>query len=623
LNAWLSIFAVVCIRCCFASTTSNNHAHWLAKPLSIALHTQRCQTVIAQLPKPIKRIFIFGLNFYSEYPFPAMLPLTHVSNSYRQSLHDACKEQPSKRKHLCCARNKRMFPCEAGVALSISAVRFLSLHRDSVSMPEPDYDVIVAGGGMAGLITAASIAVFSKQNFRILVVDRNLESEPGKKTGSGWICGDAVSKNSVDYLSQNTGITYGKPELEHNVEGIYVYSPDHRTKVLFEGKGYILNRKLLPRRQVEDAKKRGVEFQHGVFLERLISNDGWVSGVVGRMKSGEVFKKTARMVVDATGSVSLLRMNLPVKSKIQREIDKDDLESTGRYIYEFERGGDDPSYFDPKYAIIHLDQYLAPGGYAWTFPKGENKVNVGLGYQKRALDQRNKTFGKSQGLQELIDEYVASNPVIKNPRLSTSEADRGNEKGNWQVPVRRPNDCMVANGYALVGDAAWMPRPIDAGGIGPSIYGSVILGRCVAEALESNDVSENGLWKYNVEYMRHYGFRMASFEVLRRYLQTLPNSDIDFGMRYFLSEEDIALITRREHPRFRNVDLLNPSFIRRVLEKPTLARGLKYTSDKSERLIAHNQEYPEKPELFESWQKKLLAELQETYSKFGLVKQFE
>lgn len=483
-------------------------------------------------------------------------------------------------------------------------------------MAEPDFDVIVAGGGMAGLLTATSVAKFSNQRYRILVVDRNTEDEPAKKTSSGWICGDAVSKNSMDYLYRETGISYTPKELEHNVEGVLVYSPDHGTKVLFEGKGYVVNRKLLPRKQVEDAKRLGVEFHYGVSLERLTSDDGRVTGVVGRTKSGEVYKKTAKVVVDATGSVSLLRIHLPIQSKIQREIDKDDLETTGRYIYEFEPGVEDSTYFDPKYAIIHLDQYLAPGGYSWTFPKGESKVNIGLGVQKSALAKRNQRHGKNDTLQSLIDEYVRSNKAIKNPRPSTSESDAGNQKGSWQVPVRRPNDCMVANGYAVVGDAAWMPRPIDAGGIGPAIYGSVILGKTVAKALDAGDTSEAGLWDYNTEFMRNYGYQMASFEVLRRYLQTLPNEDIDFGMRYFLSEEDINLITHRKHPKFRNVALLNPSFVRRVMEKPGLARGLKFTSDVSERLIQHNSNYPDSPAGFEEWQKQLLTTLNEAFTKF-------
>ncbi|MEM3670174.1 MAG: NAD(P)/FAD-dependent oxidoreductase [Thermoprotei archaeon] len=483
-------------------------------------------------------------------------------------------------------------------------------------MTNPDYDVIVAGGGMSGLLTATSIAKFSNQAYSILVVDRNAETEPAKKTSSGWICGDAVSKNSVDFLYRETGISYTPKELEHQVEGVLVYSPDHSTKVLFEGKGYVINRKLLPLKQVQDALKLGVQFAYGVSLERLLSEDGKITGVVGRTQKGEVFKKTAKVVVDATGCVSLLRMHLPINSKIQKEIDKDDLESTGRYIYEFEPGVEDPTYFDPKYAIIHLDQYLAPGGYSWTFPKGERKVNIGLGVQKSALAKRNAKHGLNDNLQSLIDKYVSSNKAIKNPKLSVSASDAGNAKGSWQVPVRRPNDCMVANGYALVGDAAWMPRPIDAGGIGPAIYGSVILGKTVAKALEAGDTSEEGLWEYNCEYMKNYGYQMASFEVLRRYLQTLSNDEIDYGMKYFLSEEDISLITHRKHPRFRNVSLLNPVFLSKVLERPALARGLKYTSDKSERLIAHNASYPERPSGFEEWRKTLLKELSEAYSKF-------
>ena len=37
----------------------------------------------------------------------------------------------------------------------------------------PDYDVIIAGGGMAGLVTAASIGYHSKGKARTLVIDRN------------------------------------------------------------------------------------------------------------------------------------------------------------------------------------------------------------------------------------------------------------------------------------------------------------------------------------------------------------------------------------------------------------------------------------------------------------------
>jgi digeranylgeranylglycerophospholipid reductase len=484
-------------------------------------------------------------------------------------------------------------------------------------MSHYDYDVIVAGGGMSGLITAAAIGVYSKQSARVLVVDRNPPAEPGKKTINGWTCGDAVSKRSVDYLANNVGIKYGKPELEHPVEGVLVYSPDHETKVLFEGEGFILNRKILPRRQVDDAKKVGVEFAFNVACDRLYTEDGFVRGVIGRnLADGSPFKKTAKMVVDAAGNATKLRSNLPINSKIELNIDRDDLESTGRYIYDFDLGEEDPTWFDSRYALIHLDQYIACGGYGWVFPKGKNKVNIGLGVQKKALDMRNAKFGKKDGLQDLIDQYVKMNKAIKNPVQSPDPEDQGNTKGSWQVSVRRQNDCLVANGYAMVGDAAWMARPIDAGGIGPAIYASVMLGRVVAHAIEANDTSEEMLWQYNLDYVKNHGYQMASFEVLRRYLQTLSNEQISYGMKYFLSEEDISSIVNREHPRFSKLRLLNPAMMMRIAKEPKLASGLKHTADVSEELIAHNMNYPERPNGFDSWKKKLMSLFTEAFSKF-------
>jgi len=243
----------------------------------------------------------------------------------------------------------------------------------------PDYDIIIAGGGLAGMIVASSAAYYSNQTLRILVIDRNLPPELGKKTVSGWICGDAVGKKSVDFMTSRIGITWDSPEIEHPVKGVVAYSPNHETSVSFDGEGYILNRKLLPQKQLKDVLRLGVEMKYNVALRNLLIEDGAVIGVEGEdMENKSPIRKTSKMVVDCTGVTSVLRTNLPIRSFIQRRIDRDDLEATGRYIYSFERGKEDETFFDPDYCIIHLDQRLAPGGYAWVFPKGTNKVNVGL-----------------------------------------------------------------------------------------------------------------------------------------------------------------------------------------------------------------------------------------------------
>ena len=157
-----------------------------------------------------------------------------------------------------------------------------------------DYDVIVAGGGMTGLITATTIAKYTNQTMKILVIDRNEEINPARKNISGWTCGDAVSKRSIDFYSKEVGITYDYPELEHKVKGVIAFAPDRKTKVSFDGEGYVLNRKLLGLRQVEDAKKLGVEFSFETESDKLVLENGFITGVEILDKDKQIGRASCR-----------------------------------------------------------------------------------------------------------------------------------------------------------------------------------------------------------------------------------------------------------------------------------------------------------------------------------------
>jgi len=478
-----------------------------------------------------------------------------------------------------------------------------------------DYDIIVAGGGLAGLIVASSAAYYSRQSIRILVVDRNDISQLGKKTVSGWVCGDAVGKNTVDYMSDRIKIKWGYPEIEHPVKGVMAYSPDHETGISFDGEGYILNRRLLPQRQFTDAVKMGVEVKDRIALRSLVVEGNSVVGVEGDdLENKTIFRKTAKLVIDCTGVTSVLRTNLQVKSFIQRRIDRYDLEATGRYIYDFDLAQDDKTYFDPDYCIIHLDQRLAPGGYAWVFPKGRSKVNIGLGVQQKAFEARNKEMGVHPDLKTLIDEYVQMNPAIENPRIANGTEDDGNGWGTWQVSVRRQNDCLVANGYMLVGDSAWMPKPLDAGGIGPAIIAATIAGKDAVEALQAGDTSEKGLWQYNKHFINDYGYKTPGLEVFRRMLQALTNEQINYGMKHFLSKMDIDKITLGEHPEFSTVDKVG-MIIRSAMNRE-LAEDLRFCAEMNKVLTQHYYNYPDAPEGFPDWNKKLQGHLVEAFAKY-------
>ena len=481
-----------------------------------------------------------------------------------------------------------------------------------------DYDIIVAGGGLAGMIVASSAAYYSKQSLKILVVDRNASPQLGKKTISGWVCGDAVGKNSVDYMTSRIGIKWQNPEIEHPVKGVIAFSPDHETSISFDGEGYILNRKVLPQKQLNDALNAGIEIKYNLALRNVLTDNGNVIGVEGEdLETKSPFKKTSKIVVDCTGVTSVLRTNLPINSHIQKKINRDDLEATGRYIYNFQNEVEDNTFFDPDYCLIHLDQNIAPGGYAWVFPKGKSKVNVGLGVQQKAMEEHNRKQGQRKDLKTKIDDYVRLNPVIKNPQIADGESDDGNSWGTWQVSVRRQNDCLVANGYMLVGDSAWMPKPLDAGGIGPAIIAATIAGKDAVQSIQANDYSEESLWQYNLDFVDAYGYKTAGLEVFRRLLQKLSNDQINFGMKHFLSKLDIENITNGEHPEFGMVDKLN-MFIHGAINK-SLAEDLKQTADVNKKLVVHYHNYPKVSNDFPEWQIGLSKLMSDAFVKLGCV----
>ena len=110
---------------------------------------------------------------------------------------------------------------------------------------------------------------------------------------------------------------------------------------------------------------------------------------------------------------------------------------------------------------------------------------------------------------------------------------------------------------------------------------------------------------------------MASFEILRRFLQIVLNEKISYGMKHFLSADDVEKITSREHPSFDKVNMFNPLMLYKILTHWNLAKELRYTATKSNALVTHSQNYPESPESFPEWQNKLHLLLNHAYSRFS------
>ncbi len=471
-----------------------------------------------------------------------------------------------------------------------------------------NYDVIVAGAGIAGSLAAAAAA---EGGSKVLMLDRNDTLEVGKKTNWGWVCGDAVAKSHVDFVTKEIGLKFDYPELDVKVDGVYAFSPDMEHKFMFEGEGFILNRPVFARKLAEYAVKSGAEYRSKFEVGGPLIKDGAVVGIFGRNEKNEQMEIGAKLVVDALGVASMLRRRLPENPYIGKDVSTDDIESTGRYIVSFESEREDLRYYDPKNALIHLNQELAPGGYGWVFPKKGKRVNIGLGVEKKSLEIRNQKMGRKDTLHMLIDDYIKWNKILKTKDLDNADS---NGKGYWSVPVRRQFDSLVYPGYLGAGDSMAMPNPISAGGIGPALVSGIVAGKTAAEAISEGRYGFESIWKYNVRYNALYGNKTAGMETFRVYLQSLNNNLLNYGMAHFITEEEAVEISYGRIPKL----TLAGTFMKVLsgIANIDAFRNLVYTVNKMKRLNEIYGGYPESPGAFQKWKEIVDAEMRDVKTRF-------
>jgi len=471
-----------------------------------------------------------------------------------------------------------------------------------------NYDIVVAGGGLSGNVAAAMAA---RAGARVIILDRNNPENVGRKTISGWVCGDAVAGSHIDYITKKLGVSFGSPELDREVDGVYAISPDLSTRFKFDGVGYTLDRPEFEAKLLNIALKAGADYEPLFEVDGPIVESNKVVGVYGRDRNKTEVRIRSKVVIDALGISTVIRRKLPENPYVDRTVDIDDIESTGRYIYEFELDHEDLSYYDPDNALIHLNNELAPGGYGWVFPKSGNKINIGLGVQKTSLEIRNRALGRSDNLQSLIDQYVKWNPVLKNLKLFNKN---NNGKGNWSVAVRRQMESLVFDGYLGAGDSMAMPNPISAGGIGPALISGVLAGENAAIAVENRDASVRGMWKYNLEFNEAYGKKTAGMEIFRIYLQSLNNKILNYGMNKFLTTKEASDITLGLVPELSLASKFK--FVLKGASNIAAFRNLVYVMSKMKEMNSIYENYPKTPDDFAKFKRTIKENIEEAKIRF-------
>lgn len=337
------------------------------------------------------------------------------------------------------------------------------------------FDVVVVGGGVAGLSAGLSAASGGAET---LVVERK------KEVGASIRCGEflpslaQIKRLMPDAKSiESFYKLLSKDAVCNTTKGIRVFSPKNR-QYEFSFDGLVLRRDLFERSIASEAEKAGAAIQTATTAE-AVKNDGNVTKISLRNKNDTVFVR-AKLVIGADGFPS--KVNGLISPGIQSR-------SEGGMALCVQHKVNNAK-LDDNIVELYFGKKCAPGGYAWIIPKGGEKANVGVGVRLSLLKQGHSavdylnTFVKEHSVASLHFAGARFEPLIGKTLF---------------VGGLVPN--VYGNRALLSGDAAGTLVAVNGSGIPTALVSGHIAGETASQHLKE----ECELSLYSIDLRREIG----------------------------------------------------------------------------------------------------------------------
>ena len=344
----------------------------------------------------------------------------------------------------------------------------------------PDYDVIVAGGSVSGLLAAREVAA---AGLTVAVLEEDSE------IGTPEHCGGLVSIAGI----RNLGLVPDASAVENTkIARAKILSPSNGFEISAEKqKVMVLDRRAFDKQIAFQAQKLGAEIKVKCAM-RSFSKDG--TGYI--VKTSEV-DFTCDYFLDARGVASIIARNREgILQSAQYEV----------YAPWIER--------DTIEVVFDSQRY--PGFFAWIIPTAEGSGKVGVA---------GRGINAASTLQSYIEEK-GKHSVVR--------------KVYAPIWVNGPMENFVSDRTVIVGDAAGQSKPTTAGGIYTCGMGGLLAGRAVTEAARKND--DKLLLQYEKNWLSMFGAEFEKMLLARKLLERLDNKAID-GLFSAISPEKLEEVS--------------------------------------------------------------------------------
>ena len=294
-----------------------------------------------------------------------------------------------------------------------------------------EYDVVIAGGSISGLITAREIA---KKGHSVLVL------EEGFEVGTPDHCGGLVSKSGLNDL----GIEPTQKTFDSMINSALIFSPSGKQIEIHSKKQQVVvvNRRELDKQVALQAQQAGAEIRVKTSFKEKTKR-----GV--RTSADDI---NCKILVDCRGVGALINNQRDgVLLSAQYEVYADWI-TDGR-------------------VEVYFDQIKYPGFFAWIIPSGNGIGKVGIAGKEINVSNMMEQFLRNKGKYSTIRKIFA--PV-------------------W---IKGPIKNFVSDNIVIAGDAAGQSKPTTAGGIYSCGMGGLLAGNAITKYLETNEYLQLGQYQ--------------------------------------------------------------------------------------------------------------------------------
>lgn len=350
-------------------------------------------------------------------------------------------------------------------------------------------DVVIAGGGFAGLAAAESCAELGTA---CLVLERNSEIGYPIHTSGGSFIPDLKELDIPQ-------------ELYHPVDSVEFVSPSRRAMFDYDRPKFcVIDVRGVRQHLAERAIDAGAEIEVETTVVDVLpgENGSGVSGVIVRDAYGKR-EIPASVTIDATGFQSIVAQNAGLHDGFDR---------FGRGL-EYDLFAPD---YDSQIARLLVGETLIPGGYAWIFPYSEDRIRVGVGSLFPDADTRLR-----DSMEKVLSEY-SDLGIDRTAQL---------ERHSGVIPSTGTPTRSVADGVLLAGDAANFPFGLVGEGIRMALDTGQAAGRTAARGVRAGDTSQRGLQAYEDHWQSEYSESLKVSAMINQRLAKLNDRQWDKGTR--------------------------------------------------------------------------------------------